>query len=241
MALIKCPECGNEISDKVKACPHCGFPFETNQDNKKEVQQVELSAINITPKKSKTTKYILIGVLSLVAIAVIGLLVNYFLGIKKYNDYIDNLNATMVTMLDGGSEAESLLNLTAKVWFNTIYQEYDVETDKYTKSSFGIWHEDFNDALAYLFSDSQTKTTIAYIEDNQDLVDLMMKDLSNPPKGLEKCHETITDLYSIYRSLTNLAINPSGSYNSFTESKNEKIDDFLDTFNKLEVQIPEKK
>lgn len=26
MALIKCPECGNEISDKASACPNCGCP-----------------------------------------------------------------------------------------------------------------------------------------------------------------------------------------------------------------------
>lgn len=29
MALIKCPECGKEISDKSPACIHCGFPLET--------------------------------------------------------------------------------------------------------------------------------------------------------------------------------------------------------------------
>ncbi len=26
MALIKCPECGNSISDKAEKCPHCGLP-----------------------------------------------------------------------------------------------------------------------------------------------------------------------------------------------------------------------
>lgn len=26
MALIKCSECGNEISDKAKTCVHCGYP-----------------------------------------------------------------------------------------------------------------------------------------------------------------------------------------------------------------------
>jgi uncharacterized membrane protein SpoIIM required for sporulation len=26
MALIKCPECGNEVSDRAKSCPKCGFP-----------------------------------------------------------------------------------------------------------------------------------------------------------------------------------------------------------------------
>lgn len=25
MSLIKCPECGREVSDKARACPHCGF------------------------------------------------------------------------------------------------------------------------------------------------------------------------------------------------------------------------
>ena len=25
MALIKCPECGKEVSDKAKMCPNCGF------------------------------------------------------------------------------------------------------------------------------------------------------------------------------------------------------------------------
>lgn len=28
MALIKCPECGKEISDKAGKCPHCGYPIE---------------------------------------------------------------------------------------------------------------------------------------------------------------------------------------------------------------------
>lgn len=27
MALIKCPECGKEISDKAPACIHCGYPL----------------------------------------------------------------------------------------------------------------------------------------------------------------------------------------------------------------------
>lgn len=28
MALIKCPECGRQISTLAKACPSCGFPLE---------------------------------------------------------------------------------------------------------------------------------------------------------------------------------------------------------------------
>jgi uncharacterized membrane protein YvbJ len=32
MALIKCPECGKEISDKALSCPQCGYPI--SNDNK---------------------------------------------------------------------------------------------------------------------------------------------------------------------------------------------------------------
>ncbi len=31
MALIKCPECGVEISDKALTCPKCGYPINANQ------------------------------------------------------------------------------------------------------------------------------------------------------------------------------------------------------------------
>lgn len=32
MALINCPECGKQISDKTHACPNCGFPMNDLQE-----------------------------------------------------------------------------------------------------------------------------------------------------------------------------------------------------------------
>lgn len=31
MALIKCPECGKEISDAAESCPNCGYPIKGQQ------------------------------------------------------------------------------------------------------------------------------------------------------------------------------------------------------------------
>lgn len=42
MALIKCPECGKEVSDKAPTCIHCGFP---------------LSATIATPTSTQTSTY----------------------------------------------------------------------------------------------------------------------------------------------------------------------------------------
>lgn len=33
MALINCPECNKEISDKAKACPNCGYELNPLQSN----------------------------------------------------------------------------------------------------------------------------------------------------------------------------------------------------------------
>lgn len=37
MSLIKCPECGNEISDKAAACPHCGCPINNPSDDQEKI------------------------------------------------------------------------------------------------------------------------------------------------------------------------------------------------------------
>ena len=33
MALIKCPECGGQVSDKAPACIHCGYPIISEDNN----------------------------------------------------------------------------------------------------------------------------------------------------------------------------------------------------------------
>ena len=39
MALIICPECGKEISDKAKCCIHCGYPLEEMQKAQQEQEE----------------------------------------------------------------------------------------------------------------------------------------------------------------------------------------------------------
>lgn len=40
MALIQCPECGKEISDKAPACIHCGFPLQQQSNTAKIVVNI---------------------------------------------------------------------------------------------------------------------------------------------------------------------------------------------------------
>ena len=51
MALINCPECGKEISDKSKACIHCGFPVQKSSVKKRHLQTL-LHQIKDKPKNA---------------------------------------------------------------------------------------------------------------------------------------------------------------------------------------------
>lgn len=37
MSLIKCPECGNNVSDKAITCPHCGYPINAPNEKKETI------------------------------------------------------------------------------------------------------------------------------------------------------------------------------------------------------------
>lgn len=60
MALIKCPECGKDVSDKSKMCINCGFPIENTCVNEKSKNDEEVDEIfKKTQAKVKVIKYLM--------------------------------------------------------------------------------------------------------------------------------------------------------------------------------------
>ena len=53
MALIKCEECGKEISDKAKACVYCGCPILKNDCNESKEFAIKQSTNEIFDKNSR--------------------------------------------------------------------------------------------------------------------------------------------------------------------------------------------
>ena len=62
MALIKCPECGKQISDKAKVCPHCGIEVQRVLAEIRETQRIQ---------RKKRRKRILISSVSVCVVAII--------------------------------------------------------------------------------------------------------------------------------------------------------------------------
>lgn len=228
MTLIACPECGKEISDKVQACPHCGFPLAAE------------GKINITELPDTVSRKSLVGKLlaGLVVIALLALAIVYGIGIQQEKAYIERLEQASSTMLLGASSSENTLDMIGTIWFNAIYEENDTVTDPYTKPN-GYFVDDFNIALMNYFSSDEYLSASSVIETNQSDVQALMQEVQNPPKKFQSSYETITEMFVAYQSLTNFALNPSGSLTSFSDEKREKINTFTDLFSKLDAQTPE--
>lgn len=58
MALIICPECGKQVSDKASVCIHCGFPISTIQNNKNEIFDMIIDSFG-NKEKSWVIAYVL--------------------------------------------------------------------------------------------------------------------------------------------------------------------------------------
>ena len=59
MAMIKCPECGKEFSDKAPACPNCGCPISeviksaSSENERKAAADKMIAAVNRAMEKAR--------------------------------------------------------------------------------------------------------------------------------------------------------------------------------------------
>lgn len=121
MALIKCPECGKEISDKAPVCIHCGFPLDQletvveNDDGK--LYKLILKSTPIDTKV-KTIKLVM---------DIQGC------GLKEGKDIVDNPPQIIATSLSQ-SDAQKL----AKE-FTALQNSMDIQVDEEAVSSIDIF------------------------------------------------------------------------------------------------------
>ena len=113
MALIKCPECGRDISDKAGRCPHCGYPIDSIKDEIKQSDQIydSVSEINIndTPdskRKKKIGKKGILGICSCIIIIAIGI------GIYMFATADSRNYATAQKLYEEGKYEEAMRNFS---------------------------------------------------------------------------------------------------------------------------------
>ena len=64
MAMINCPECGKEISDKTLSCPNCGYPLNSNENY--NISHQEYFVKKKTPGKGFGIAGMVLGIIGVV-------------------------------------------------------------------------------------------------------------------------------------------------------------------------------
>lgn len=236
-----CEDCGTEIKDNENKCSNCGCPVET----KSIPQKVEVTKVQIGNGISKKKIIIVLVIIVLVIVAVI-----IGTNIYKQNEakkeaqriealneeYESNLRKINIKMLSGAADAESCGNKIKSVWYNTIWEESDSETDKYTKKN-GVFNDDFNDSLHTLFSDPDFVKITDGVEQNQKEVKKIMKKMKNPPEDWKDAYDDLKEYYDDYITLTNLCTNPSGNLQTYSNNFSQADTDVLNGHEEINTYL----
>ena len=88
MALIKCPECGKQISDKAPACIHCGYPL--NESSTTTINSKTLDSFTVTIPSNVPNK--------LAAIKIVREITN--LSLAEAKNLVESPNPIIVSNVD---------------------------------------------------------------------------------------------------------------------------------------------
>ncbi len=225
-----CKNCGRELPAESNFCSYCGAHIIEKdktaeikneligiQKSEEENAVVKKRALKLFFAKLKdklfgSKKRIAISLLVLI-VAITGTVVTTKVYATK--NYKNNMKSVYNNILTGAEYAERYATFESKVWYNSISKNDSSETDKYTKSAFGVFYKDFNEALS-MFSAGE-RFLYSKVATSVKTVNAEMLKLNNPPKKFENEYAELKKLYVAYSDLTDLVVGDSSySYETFS-------------------------
>ena len=206
MALINCPNCNKEISDKAKACVGCGYQIvdavttEERAIKCPECGEVTdcltdicsncgypLNSFEMKADEKQKSKSILkkkrfwISAICFVLLMSVILLISNNIRTENYNIEICTAVEEIMAV---SADAENIGNQICSVWNNAIFDKDNENTAKYTSTA-----KDFNEALSNLFADEEFINKITAIRNKQSEIDTYLGKLKNPPEKFEDAYD----------------------------------------------------
>lgn len=116
MALIKCPECGKEISDQAASCPNCGCPIKNKISEYEDNQSQSGSNIQkLNIKLNKKSKPIIAGIIVCLVVLI---------GILFYNIKNITLSDEERTVILSINELQNSLNVSSSISIDEAITDY---------------------------------------------------------------------------------------------------------------------
>lgn len=210
MALIKCPECGNEISDSSKKCVHCGFKF----------------------KNKKNTKIIIVITIVVVLLSAAGFGTYWFIanqnpGSSVSKEDLSKLENETFSMISTASDNSiDACSTILEVWsnsgsrdFNEVFEYmFSGDVKNHEWSGLGMDKDGFSSiSWGYPLSNKMNNfyKTLNSLKSEKSRVDeqmLIIKDSKS-----DKIDE-IVDYYNAYLKLYNAAVSPSGNQLNYSSN-----------------------
>lgn len=217
MALVKCPECGKEVSSQLKKCNNCGY----------KLKQVD---------KKKIKKYSIIGVV-LTILIIIGMIVGT--NINKSNrekinkEYHDQLVKIGSEIYVNGLVSSLYCYDIGKDWYKAIFDDFNYWDDYYQYRS-----SDFNTAISNYLTTNKDK--IDNLKKQQNEIKEEVAKLQNQPnQKYKEAYDKMIELYGAFNNLVNQATSPSGNYRDYVSKYNQYSEDLSSAYEQLSVLIPE--
>ena len=220
MALVKCPECGKEVSSQLRKCNNCGY---------------KLKRID---KKKRNVFIVIFCVIIMLTIVGFILLHNNQDNINR--EYRELLVEAGEKIYTNGLIAESYCYDISKVWYNTIFKKSDSEYDIYTKSGYYIknFNSDFSKSVYnYLTMNSDDINELK--TEQQEIEKVVLKLQEKPNEEYKDAYNKLIEMYGSFNNLVEQVISPSGNYSSYSSKYNEYVEDLKSQYDQLVVLIPE--
>ncbi len=240
-----CEKCGNQLNPEAKFCVGCGAPnpafkepedTNTNQEptvtpeentDTQPVNTIETSQPStpiISDKTKKLLPKIIIPVVAVVLVFAVIITV-VITSLIKNGIYSSKMTKAYEKITEAADIAEDYATLETKVWRNSIYEDENWETDKYTQDDYGSFHDDFNDALSEFYIGESYNYDL--VKTATEEIDALMLELKKCPSKFEDDYETLKELYVAYSDLADLVIGDSSySYNTFSQALEDAKSDY---------------
>lgn len=207
MALIKCPECGKEISDTTKTCPHCGMRIKKEKNKKKII----------------TLVVIIILILCCVG-AVLGIIYSKKISVlKEQAKAVDDKIATIVN--GEVTDISSIIDIKREYdGLDDFVKAYVTNQDKLKNFKIELTADNFRDFfdLNVTYSDYYTKPKVGLIMKEYDCYCKQTSIIQ--PKAEFKCNNVYVTIdynyiVDVWKGgyLDNVMLQDNGYYEATTE------------------------
>lgn len=239
MALKKegntyCDKCGKELDHQI-VCAECGVMYpdyylvQASKPPRRQVEKPDLFSMSFTLKQAPKESYAYtgakrsvagpskaifakVGLLVLVALLVVG--AGYFFHTQKMdNQYAKNYMRALYSIKVG---TDLSLSTCAK-----LTAEWKTSTDAGQKYA------------PHIIAEDESR-----LNGVKETTDIIMQKLNKPPKKFVDSKEKLAKLYGAYAKVHALAVSPSGSLPSFTDSASKSQSEFNIALQELKGSLP---